>query len=459
MIEKVRNNLRCNGIIYLAILLNMVFLVVYLIEATRNVVFMDYWRLAEKFIPLIMENRLSFSDFWVAYWGQRNPLLFILLCLNIKFFNFNTLISVFLGAITIGAVCITFYFSISKKISNNKTRGILQLIYIPIIMSFFNLNQWEIMENQFSFSFFLRVWCYLVIFILLDKAMYNKEHIKLILISGILSFLSICGISQLYFGGMIIAVLLVFIINLIIKKKNAYCYFKYFFIWFILSGLAVWLYMCNMDMNSSGSNFFKFIASIFDGTFFQALFYIIDGSLLQINVMQIADPNSINIIGIILLSIIILCIFFYFKSKMYEDTYIPLFMIAYGLFSMLIIMYGRMFEYDIRFLASSRYVVDTTLLWVGCISVMIYVWIKNKSKFMLHLLIFISISYIYCDYQVYIQRESKGMYKENIAFMCTQIDQYTDEELIVMQANDPEIVRNVCALMKKYNLNVFSENY
>ena len=66
----------------------------YLSAATKDVVFMDYWRLSERFIPLVCNNELALSDLWMGDWGQRNPLLFGLFCLNIRYLGLNAMVSV-----------------------------------------------------------------------------------------------------------------------------------------------------------------------------------------------------------------------------------------------------------------------------------------------------------------------------------------------------------------------------
>lgn len=54
-------------------------------------------------------------------------------------------------------------------------------------------------------------------------------------------------------------------------------------------------------------------------------------------------------------------------------------------------------------------------------------------------------------------REYKAYYKESIALMCLDIEHQTDEDLAIMQANSPDMVRNGCSLMRQYHLNVFKD--
>ncbi len=62
-----------------------------------------------------------------------------------------------------------------------------------------------------------------------------------------------------------------------------------------------------------------------------------------------------------------------------------------------------------------------------------------------------------CDYDVFMQREYKAYYKENIALMCLDVENYTDEDLTIMQANSIDMVRDSCSLMQHFHLNVFKD--
>ena len=44
----------------------------YVRQAVRNILIMDYWRIAGRLIPDVMENSLTMADFFRSDWGQSN---------------------------------------------------------------------------------------------------------------------------------------------------------------------------------------------------------------------------------------------------------------------------------------------------------------------------------------------------------------------------------------------------
>lgn len=435
--------------------INTFFLIYYLFSATKNVVFMDYWRLSERLIPLVCNNELTFSDLWSGDWGQRNPLQLALFCLNIKYFNLNAMIPVYLGA---GTICIYLFLYLQIYIKRVfKPNSMLEQIvmFTPIVLCAFCLNQWEIMETQFSFPYYLRIFMYAIVIYLVDVALMKKKKRQMLLACIIMPFAT-CVLSQLYFWGVLFSVTAILLMISITDKSQRRFSLNFLLYWIISNTLGIMVYFYGLGMDTSGGNFIFFIKSIFSGKAFQAFFNLLGSSILQAKAAHWSNTSSIVTLGGVLSIIIGLCIYEYYKKKMYFISYMPILCILYGLFSMGAIMYGRMSKYEVSSFASSRYTVDTTILWIGCLSVLAYSWQQSRSKIILHIIIFISCSYIVSDYDIFAQREYKAYYKENIALMCLDIEKYTDEDLAIMQANSPDMVRNGCSLMQQFHLNVFN---
>lgn len=436
--------------------INAIFLIYYLTVATKDVVFMDYWRLSERFIPLVCNNELTLSDLWTGDWGQRNPLLFSLFCLNIKYLDLNAMVPVYLGVCTI-CIYLFLYFQIYiKRIYKPNSISGQFVMFLPIVLCAFCLNQWEIMETQFSFPFYLRILIYAVVICLVDMALTNKKQSQMLTVCIMMPFAT-CLLSQLYFLGMLLSVAILLLITTITDKSKRYFSLKFLFYWIIFNGVGLMVYFYDLGMAEAGGNLISFLKSIFNGKAFLSFFYLLDSSIMQIKVAHRFNVGLVILIGIMLSAIICFCVYEYCKKRMYNISYMPILCILYGLFSMGAIMYGRMSVYETSDLASSRYVVDTTMLWIGCLSILAYSWQQTHSKILLHIIIFISCTYMICDYDVFMQREYKAYYKENIALMCLDVENYTDEDLTIMQANSPDMVRNSCSLMQHFHLNVFKD--
>lgn len=437
------------------IVANTIFLIYYLSVSTRNVLYMDYWRLARRIIPLACEGGMSFSKLWITDGGaQRNPLLLGLFYLNIKYLNLNASVPIYMGAITISIFLFLFYQIYIKKVYKIDDSYKQFVVFVPIILCSFCLNQWEIMETQFSFPFYIRILIYTLIIYLVDYAIKSENRYYMIYAS-IMMPIATWMLSQLYFMAIVLAVLFVLLIICIVDKNKRKTCIGYTCLWIITNGIGITVYFYDLETASAGGNLRAFLESIINGKAFLSFFYLLNSSILQTKTMYWTNNILIISVGIVLSTLVCSCLVLYCKNKMYLVSYSPILFIGYGIFSIGSIMYGRMFEFDIANLASSRYVVDTTMLWIGCLSIWGYSWSQSRSKIVLHIIIFISFCYIICDYDVFMQREYKAAYKEGIVSMCLQIEDYADEDLGVMLADSPDTVRDICSLMEQYNLNVF----
>lgn len=465
-----------NNIIILSVILVLVVKLYYLYIATENVPIMDYWRYINEITDKVFANNITFDDLWKNSLVHRNPLLYILLIINMKYFGLNTQIEIFSGAI-IGAVnCFIIYNiylnTVLKYLTNNYKIG--QILFIIIVTTVFNYNQWEINTLQFSLTFMIRIATFLLIYRMVDNYLHNIETRKHEALKiGIIILLAVCILSQGYFpamvGTVIFAILLHFIITFKTEGKK---YIKYYFIIFISIIASMLLYLNGLTSMTQGDNsIVLFTKSIFNGNFINGVIMMMGGSLISFEfVSKFGGIIIYYIVGTITFIAYAVALIIYFKNKIYKRTYFPIMLIIYAFINIVLIIYGRLSTFDLGYLASSRYTCETTLGLIGILLILIDYFLmlldnkKNKwtskitvSFLFTNLLICVIVICLCLSALMEIKTAPyRKIYDQNLIDMLFNIENTTDDELIAFQAYNPEYVRNGAELMKKYQLGVFN---
>lgn len=453
-----------HGLAILILILVGIIGIIYVNNSARNIVFMDYWRNIVRLIPDVMNRECNFFTFWQDAFGQRNFLQLLLVAFNIRFTHLNCLWESYAGLLLI--VCSTILvYAVWTRINSRNTldqKALLkQIAFFPIILMLFNLNQWEILSLEFSFSFMLRIFSFLLIFFLIDKAIINGQwNTRYFLGYGILAGFIIDFLSQLYFPAMVFSVILSFFLAFVLnfgQTKQKLLSFLSFFIPVIIS---IFLYFEGVSSADMGGGLVFFKGMLQNGTFFTGIFYMLASSLLPQTFLESITSTQIMMIGITLFIILLFALVLYFKFHMYEWTYFPVMLITYGGISIPIIIYGRAGIFDMFYLTSSRYACETTLIWVGCTFIFSYVILRRPHKFFKIsaaisgiILVFLV---IYADITELKIAPFRGVYKDNLleTIAETDITELDETTLSLFQAS-PELVREGIEMMQAFQLNIY----
>lgn len=170
--------------------------------------------------------------------------------------------------------------------------------------------------------------------------------------------------------------------------------------------------------------------------------------------------RSILVIGLILVLFYALALILFFKSRMYEKTFLPFFFIVQTFFFLLFMTIAR-FGFNLMALGmASRYTCISIFGVVGIIWIFIFV-LTQPAK--MHLLqkttIYAGFAIIFSGLLLTsidtwkIQPERKAQYKQ-LHDIAMRVDTASDEELWKF-AYDPEKVRGALRLLRQYKLNVY----
>ena len=441
-----------------------VFLGLYYVRlSARDLVFMDYWRNIVQLVQPVMEGKCRIELLWNSSIGQRNFLQLFLLALNIKYLKLNCIWEVNAGILVMGASAILLYYmwnkALSEKIKNNKCGAVLkQVCFIPVILTIFNLNQWEILSLQFSFVFMMRILSYLAIFAFIDKALYDKKwNVFRFGAVGILAGIVICLLSQLYFPGMVIAIVCSFVFAFWLIPGSKKQKIKAYLAFLIPCVVSIIFYFWGISSDGSGGNLEYFVEIVLNGSFFLGILYMLVGSVIPQTIAETMSTELIVVCGLFLLIIIFVAVILYFHFQIYKKTWLPLLMAAYGIVSIPIIIYGRAGMYSLNYLTSSRYACETTLIWTACVFIFAYsafVYSKQSVRIVACIcMLSISLVILYADYSELTIAPYRGAYKDNLIQILRE-EKITSEEIALLQSHE-DTVRNGIELLKKYQLNIY----
>ncbi|MDD3138292.1 MAG: hypothetical protein PHX08_04880 [Lachnospiraceae bacterium] len=432
---------------------------IYLSEATANVPVMDYWRYISRLANKMYTSGLSFSDVYNNNGVHHSPIQLILFGLNVKIFHLNTLVEIYLGAIVFCISLIPIYNWYCKHV--NRNNKLYWPFIICLMISFFSLSQWEILTLEFSLAFAIRQLMYVLCFLFTEKMLRNDEvYGKYAIDLAFVYIIVICSNSA-YFVAFGAALSLIIIFDFLSNTKENRK--KYLLQYIILGGgmfLGLILYYCLGNKESRGAATLGIpkIQEIIKG-----VLYIFGSSAVGDN----SNHKFILILGGMAIVLTVVCVTLYFKEHIYQETYFPIVLLAYGFFQIISIMIGRVGAYSAEYLISSRYSFDTKWILVADICI-VAIWISRKDKnitVLTHdrlkiLTIVICLCFILIGILANNRNEKsiapyRKQYFNNMIEKMIKTETLSDNDLTDFQA-DPNDVREGINLMKKYKLGIFS---
>lgn len=430
----------------------------YISLSARNIVFMDFWRNTNLIVPRVMEGDWPWDVIWKGNIGQRNFFQLFLFAVNVKYTGLNCLWEEYAGIVVIGITSMVLYFDMKRTLHENFNKKIElkhQILFFPVVICLFSLNQWEILSLQFSFAFMLRILGYIGCMIMLNRALQSSASRKRYFLIGCYTGVLILLISQLYWPALVIMLLIVWGVHLFRCREKKQTVHNGVCFWLPVV-LAIFGYLFHLDMGNSGGSFGSFLALIKSGDFFKAIFMMLAGSIIPQTTLAQMGQTTVLAIGALLGTIVVLCVVFFFLYNIQAKTYLPMMLCAYGLLSIPIITYGRCGSFDLFYLSASRYCCETNLIWVGCLLTIAYLICENRKAILCSLAAGVIVVLLFrCDYTEFGIAPYRGAYKDTLLSMMQDLDSFSDEELSPFQAGNAQLVRDGTDLLIKYNLNQF----
>ncbi len=151
-------NRRDGWLWYLVPVLGTVFYIWYILAATEDVVYTDYIRLINSYLPDVWDPK----KFFVADIFTRMPVNYLERIINVVFFRYSTTFEMVLGALCTGAAALV--------LSAYCRRRRIGIFWYAVLMAvFFSLNKWEMITNGTGWCHFLAFAGFYLHFFLWDR--------------------------------------------------------------------------------------------------------------------------------------------------------------------------------------------------------------------------------------------------------------------------------------------------
>jgi hypothetical protein len=458
-----KTSIRAKVILYLSLLIPFALVFIYTWDTSTDVVGSDDMYLIKGgFIESYLKGTLTFNELWRPLNVSRMLGYNLLQIANIELSSMNSKILVLLIPFFMLASAILIYREYRKSLISEHSPEFIAITFIFLSFIIFNIIQWEGLLGdadlvyQSSMPFFIASFIGIELFLLRGNWKYLPATLMLI------------PLALLVFNGKLY-------VSFIPTLSSAFlCYLlihrfrltKDFWLGAFLTGSFIaaitFLYVFGFDFKSNTS---YDAAVMFNrptevGEFLLATFA---SSVVGADVFFSSTYfsfNSILIIGFIIVFLYILALALFFKSRMYEKTYLPLFLILQTFFYLGIMMIGR-FELGKDAGMASRYVC------VSIFGIAAIVWIfmfnlahSQKQKFLSKGAIFAGMIVIFSGLLLtsivvwHFQPQRKAfLAKRNEIAM--RVDTATPEELYKYFLESPELVRDSLLILREYKLNAY----
>ncbi|MFL0581109.1 hypothetical protein ACH0B6_00960 [Solibacillus silvestris] len=454
--------------IYLVVLAFFIMYLVYLNSTAENIIYMDQMRIAgllEKYYSGV----LTFSDLWSSQLGHRYLGYHLLFILNAEIFNLNTLVELNLAACLLLFISILIVKSVYKSTnlieqskSNGKYLEVVSLILIVSIM--FSLHNWELSLLGLGLNEVIPQSLFMIIVYILNDLLINKSINP---IRKILLFLSL-NLAVVFFSlgvnaPFIVGIYVITLIDFIVKKNEIKSKLKILVALSINLIIVCSMYLYNLNEDAFAGQQISLIEKInflLNDPFKVFVFYLIglSGSIIGSETSTLILNNiTIGVIGGVIFLFYIVAVYLFFNKRLFNLTYLPLFLIIYSLLYMGLVSISR-YDYGILYGLQSRYARSLMLGVIGIIWIMM-LSIKvstNSSRLKIinsFLIAFILLGLIITNGDEINKSSDREAYYQNMRTIAF----YSEIEKVDVFQSPPELTIKAFEILKDNNLNVFHD--
>ena len=355
-------------------ILGLLFITAYIRSATTGIVYTDYIRLVNVYLP----NVYSLEPYMHADVLTRIPINYIERILNVLLAGYSTTFDMILGAtaLSISGLLITTYAA-----KNN-----LSVIAIGVLaFIWFSLNQWEMLTNGTGWVHFFAFACFIYTYILFDRIYAGnekrKDKLKLFVLVPAIMLLASGPYCVSYGIGLIaIAIFCKYYKNHkdsspLSNKQNLY------FIISIIISIGLYMlsrfYSIEEYAGATSSSFFEVVS---ENPFLLIFMFVKSFASELVGVETLESYNLVGnaslLIGLIIIAIYVCSIYNGFKYNIYRRNIFPLLLILTGIINHAFVVLMRWRFVRDTYAMSSRYTIQYQ---VGAIGILLTLMLLKKN--------------------------------------------------------------------------------
>lgn len=461
---------------YLLPVIGTIFGLWYVKEAFVDVVYSDYIRLVNSYLPDVWNP----DKFFVGDILTRIPLNYAARIVNVALFDYRIRFDQTLGVIFLGvsAVLIASY-CIKRDI------GFLWFCCIMTVM--FSLNKWEMMINGSGWIHFLAFAGFYYHYLVLERVWTDKEktrdHVRLLALPWILTL----AVAGPYCASYTVVLLLACGFKAVLQRVQEGRWDRKYIFYGISALVPLLLYIWSSSLaepEKIGIAEVPLMAQLVDTPGFFIRFLIKSFSSMTVGVESAQAAFSSNLpylfLGLLVMGAYALALWLQWRYKIYEETIVPLLLICAGGINHLLVLVSRWVFLREDYGMSSRYALQFQTGIIGIILTFALVWGRlgrerrtgtRRKKWqpalgrmiMAVMVITVLAGNVYTTRDELRKAPARKEGCANRAALALDFENRTDDELragFEYHMSRPEggqEVRNALEILKEHQLNIFRQ--
>lgn len=460
--------MRAKIILSLSILIPFVLVFMYILLTATDYFYGDDTILIKGgFIENYLNGTLTFADLWrpkgmIRFLGYN-----LLLLANTKWFSMNPKIFFFMIPFLLLISAILIYRDYRKSLSPERSPEFVATTFFIFTLIIFNVIQWQGLISGYSLNFQLPMPFIIASFVSLELYLTKgKRYLPLAFILTALAVLVFGGTPVFAFAPALVLTFLCYILTHHLSLTKDF-WVRASILGVFLAVIAV-IYTFGIHQNDSAPAFSpyhsSFVAEVLTRPWEAAQFFLTSfcASVVGIDAFFACNyfsTHSITIIGMIVVLFYALALILFFRSHMYERTYLPFFLIMQTISHLAIVTIGRFGLVGSSGAMMSSYTCVSIFGLVAMVWIFIFVLVQpGRLSAFLKSIIYAGFSMIFAGLLltsiiVWRVQSDRKAYFEQLRETALQIDTATPEELERLDFN--EQICSSLRLLRQYKLNIY----
>ena len=430
-------------------LFGLLFLTAYIRSATVDVVYTDYIRLINSYLPDVF----SLKPYLHADVLTRIPINYFERIINVVLFKYSTIFDMMLGALGLAvSAWVIGTYALEKKLSAAITAVLMLII--------FSLDKWEMLTNGTGWVHFWAFACFYYHYLVFDRVRSGcgkkGDEVRLIVLP-IVTILLIAGpYSAIYAGALFAVYLIDFAAKYRTKVRPAE-----------IAAIGVPLILFTLSRafsveEYSGATSDSLLTVITeDPMLLPKMFFKSFGSMVigGETATELGVPGAvICVFGLIVILGYAYAIYVNFKSGLYKETAFPMLLILSGLVSHGIVLASRWIFKSSDYMMSSRYALQ---FQSGILGIILTFAMAEKKYFKKPLaitfVILVLAGHLCTTGREIRMAKYRKEYSENMRDTALNYKNRTDDDLKLLQYHDTAATRSALKILEENGLNIFRD--
>lgn len=406
----------------------------YVKAATYDIVYTDYIRLVNEYLPDVWNP----DKFFVPDVLTRVPLNYLGRIINTTFFDYSTSFDMALGVLGLGIGGAAFAVYSSRV-------NLRWYWFVPVMVLWFGLNKWEMLTNGTGWVHFWAIGGFCCHYVILDRIWYGtgmKWDRKLLMILPFVLTLGVAGpYCAIYTVVMVLAYGFCMVCQWMRTKEMDRRYLRYMICVLLPFALYLWSNAFAVEEHT-GMQELPLFGTLFQNPGYFVHFFlkslagdVVGGELLEtwIRNGQISG-SMVYVTGIVVFAAALWAVWVNFRYHICQKTLLPLLCLVTGGLNHLLILYSRWSFMNENYGMSSRYALQFQFLTTGILLTAALSWdqiAKKVTGFVLaaSCLALIAGSCVTTWHEAVVMAPHREAYGENIASVALRFQEATDDEL------------------------------